>query len=169
MLPERKQKQLNSKLAIWRWGGKPGHDNVQIPKSMRCEKQFWAPPFRHAREIRKSKQQCQSVRVHRLGRPYETWWRSHYPQLRSVVLLAHGVGLVNVQIHITSALWQLAARCLNLGVGVRGRPIRRRHCRGRNCSTRAGVKLDISPTSTSSGCGSRVLADKFRCKRFVLR
>jgi len=28
MSPEREQKQLNSKLAIWTWEGKPGHDEV---------------------------------------------------------------------------------------------------------------------------------------------
>jgi len=68
---------------------------------------------------------------------------SHHPWLRSVVPLEHGMGQANIWINITSTVyeWQLVTRCLILGAGFLGQPIRWRHCRGRNCSTRATAKL----------------------------
>jgi len=77
----------------------------------------------------------------------QTWWGSHQPRLRSVVPLGHRVGQINAGIDITSAVRQPATRCLLLGVGFPGQPIRRRHCRGRNCSTRATIKMGIGPHS----------------------
>ena len=82
-----------------------------------------------------------------LWRPYS---ESHHPRLRLVVLLGYGVGKVNPEIDITSAVWQLATRCLILGVGFPGKTMRQRHCCGRNCSTWATVELGFGPHYSSS-------------------
>ena len=55
--------------------------------------------------------------------------------------IGHVMEQVNVRIHITLAVWQLATWCLIRWVGL---PMRRRHCRGRNCCTRATVKFAIA-------------------------
>jgi len=56
---------------------------------------------------------------------------SHHPRLGSVVPLGHGVGQINLQIDISSAVSQLTTRCLILRVGFRSQAIRRRHSRDR--------------------------------------
>jgi len=48
------------------------------------------------------KQYSQSVV--RLQHAYQTWWVSHHPHLKSVVLLGHGVRQINIQTDITSAV-----------------------------------------------------------------
>jgi len=72
----------------------------------------------------------------RWGRPYRRWRGSHPSPLRSVGC-ALGVGLWVGQVNfesigsITSVVWQIATRCLILGVGFRGQAIQWRHGRDR--------------------------------------
>jgi len=77
-----------------------------------------------------------------------TWWGSHRPRLRSVIHGTCGGAGKRSNRYNFGYIWQLATRCLILGVGFPGRPIRRRHCCGQNCSTRATVKLGIVPHSS---------------------
>ena len=82
---------------------------------------FWAPPFIERGKTGNPKQVKQpSQSVARLWRPYQTWWGSNHPRLRSVVSLGHGVKQIIVRIDITSAVLQLATRCLILGVDFSG-------------------------------------------------
>jgi len=90
-------------------GENPHFSPICEPKST-----LWAPPFHNAREIEKW------IGVARLERPYQTRWVSHHPRLTSVVPLGHWMGQVNGRIDINfRCIWQLATRCLILGVRFR--------------------------------------------------
>jgi len=65
-----------------------------------------------------------------------------------VVPLGHGVGQISLQIDLTSAVSQLATRCLILRMGFVGQAIWWRRCRSQNYFTRATVRLGIGPHSS---------------------
>jgi len=145
-----------SRWGVHMWPLKIWGEETQIIASFADGKStLWAAPFFNATEIEKW-----------LRRPYQTWWgRSHHLWLRSSVLLGHyGVGQVNVRIDITWAVYMTAGtRCLILGVGFPGQPIRRRRCGSRNCSALAIVKLGTGRRSSRLVVTPRLSV--FRCYR----
>jgi len=104
----------------------------------------------NAREIGKSKTIGSNQSVARWGCPFQTWrgptthaWDRLFPW----AWRRAGKHSNRYNFDCTTAL---ATRCLILGVGFLGQPIRRRHCCGRNCSMRTTVKLDFGPHSSSN-------------------
>ena len=78
---------------------------------------FWAPPFHRVREIGKSRTIVTVCGSAMTSIPNMVW--VPHPWLRLVVALGHGLGRYTFEINITSAVWQLATRCLIPGSVLR--------------------------------------------------
>ena len=96
---------------------------------------LWAPPFPNRGISRNLKQWDWDQSVAMWGCPYQTWWGSHHPPQKSAVPFVCGMEQVN-RIDITSAVWQLATRCLILGVGFREQAIKWRQNQDQGCKGR---------------------------------